>query len=282
MALSIQQSDISEVQTRRRRRIDSGLAIGILIVGVFVVAGLLGPVLLRHPNRMGIYSFAVPGQHGYLLGTDQFGRSELTRIVWGIRTSLIISIVSIGVSSSLGTLVGLLASQYRTFDMIVMRVMDIFMSFPAILLAIGIMAMVGPGVPGVIEAIALVYLPVFARVSRAPALEQQGKEYVEAERSLGASVPRILFCHILSNIWPIIIIQLSLAISDAILIESALSYLGLGVVPPSASLGELLQAGQITMFNDAWTAILPGAAIAIAVLGFNVLGDAVRDRFAVR
>jgi peptide/nickel transport system permease protein len=163
-----------------------------------------------------------------------------------------------------------------------MRVMDVLLAFPAILLAIGIMAMVGPGVISVIEAISVVYIPIFARVSRAPAIEQMTKEYVEAERSLGASTVRILFRHVLVNIWPIIIIQLSLAISDAILIEAALSYLGLGVVPPAASLGELLRSGQSLMFTAPWLAIFPGVAIALAVLGFNVLGDAARDHSAVR
>ncbi|MDA8207310.1 MAG: ABC transporter permease [Thermaerobacter sp.] len=282
MALSIRQSDISDGSPRRRRRLDGGFIVGALIVGLIVAVGVFGPFFLPNPNHMSAYSFARPGQHGFLLGTDQFGRSELSRIAAGIRTSLVISTISIGLSSVVGTLLGLLSAQLRWFDMIVMRVMDIFMAFPAILLAIGIMAMVGPGISGVIEAIAIVYLPIFARVSRGPALEEAQKEYVEAERSMGASNARILIRHVLINIWPIIIIQISLAVSDAILIEAALSYLGLGVVPPASSLGELLQSGQTSMFNDPWTAIFPGLAIAVAVLGFNLLGDAIRDRFAVR
>ncbi len=283
MALLIRKSDISsDEQSRPVRRIDVGLWIGAGLVVLVLLLGVLGPVILRHPDAMTDFYLAPPGAHGFLLGTDQYGRSELARIVWGIRTSLEISFLSIGLASMFGTVIGLMAAKSHAFDMIVMRVMDILMAFPAILLAIGIMAMVGPGVTGVIEAITIVYLPIFARVSRAPALEQMTREYVEAERSLGASTARILFRHVLANIWPVIIIQLSLAISDAILIEAALSYLGLGVVPPAASLGELLRSGQSLMFTAPWTAIFPGIAIALTVLGFNVLGDAVRDHWAIR
>ena len=267
---------------KSRHRFDAGLWIGGGIVGFILILGLVAPLVLRHPDAMSAFYLASPGQHGFLLGTDQYGRSELTRIVWGIRTSLEISFVSIGIAVFFGTVMGLFAAANRTFDVGIMRVMDVLLAFPAILLAIGIMAMVGPGVISVIEAISVVYIPIFARVSRAPAIEQMTKEYVEAERSLGASTVRILFRHVLVNIWPIIIIQLSLAISDAILIEAALSYLGLGVVPPAASLGELLRSGQSLMFTAPWLAIFPGVAIALAVLGFNVLGDAARDHRAVR
>lgn len=285
MALLTRKYAINDDMTSRvktRHRLDPGLWIGTGLVGIVLVLGFIGPLILGHPDAMSSFYLAPPGTHGFWLGTDQYGRSELTRIVWGIRTSLEISFSSIGVAVIIGTIIGLLSAANRAFDLGMMRVMDVLLAFPAILLAIGIMAMVGPGVAGVIEAITIVYIPIFARVSRAPALEQLSKEFVEAGRSLGASTSRILFRHVLPNIWPVIVIQLSLGISDAILIEAALSYLGLGVVPPAASLGELLRSGQSLMFTAPWTAIFPGIAIAIAVLGFNVLGDAVRDRSAVR
>lgn len=265
-----------------RRHFDVSLWFAGSLVGFILLLGVVGPLVFRNPDVMSTFYLAPPGAHGFLLGTDQFGRSELTRIIWGIRTSLEISFISIGIASVLGISVGLFAAKSKVFDMGIMRIMDVLLAFPAMLLAIGIMAMVGPGVIGVIEAITIVYLPIFARISRAPAIEQMTREYIEAEHSLGASTIRILFRHVLANIWPVIIIQLSLAISDAILIEAALSYLGLGVVPPAASLGELLANGQSLMFTDPWMAIFPGIAIAIAVLGFNVLGDAIRDHGAVR
>lgn len=265
-----------------RRHFDVSLWFAGSLVGFILLLGVVGPLVFRNPDVMSTFYLAPPGARGFLLGTDQFGRSELTRIIWGIRTSLEISFISIGIASVLGISVGLFAAKSKVFDMGIMRIMDVLLAFPAMLLAIGIMAMVGPGVIGVIEAITIVYLPIFARISRAPAIEQMTREYIEAEHSLGASTIRILFRHVLANIWPVIIIQLSLAISDAILIEAALSYLGLGVVPPAASLGELLANGQSLMFTDPWMAIFPGIAIAIAVLGFNVLGDAIRDHGAVR
>ncbi|AUW95362.1 hypothetical protein BXT84_03095 [Sulfobacillus thermotolerans] len=265
-----------------KRRFDASLWFGGSLVAFLLLLGIAGPLVFRNPDEMSTFYLAPPGAHGFLLGTDQFGRSELTRIIWGIRTSLEISFISIGIACILGVSIGLFAAKSKAFDMGIMRIMDVLLAFPAMLLAIGIMAMVGPGITGVIEAITIVYLPIFARVSRAPAIEQMTREYIEAEHSLGASTIRILFRHVLTNIWPVIIIQLSLAISDAILIEAALSYLGLGVVPPAASLGELLASGQSLMFTDPWLVVFPGIAIALAVLGFNVLGDAIRDRGAVR
>lgn len=251
-------------------------------MAIILGLGFIGPLLLRNPNAMSSYYLVAPMVHGFLLGTDQFGRSELTRIVWGIRTSLEISFVAISGAFIVGTIVGLLSARFPLVDMLAMRVMDVFLAFPAMLMAIGIMAMVGPGRVGVIEAITVVYIPIFARVSRGPAMEQLTKEYVEAEYALGASTARVLLRHVFPNIWPFIVVQLSLAISDAILIEAALSYLGLGVVPPAASLGALLESGQSLMFSAPWTAVFPGVAIALAVLGFNMLGDALRDKSSVR
>lgn len=286
MALLTRKFDTNNKTERQmsvhKRRFDASLWFGGSLVAFLLLLGIAGPLVFRNPDEMSTFYLAPPGAHGFLLGTDQFGRSELTRIIWGIRTSLEISFISIGIACILGVSIGLFAAKSKAFDMGIMRIMDVLLAFPAMLLAIGIMAMVGPGITGVIEAITIVYLPIFARVSRAPAIEQMTREYIEAEHSLGASTIRILFRHVLTNIWPVIIIQLSLAISDAILIEAALSYLGLGVVPPAASLGELLASGQSLMFTDPWLVVFPGIAIALAVLGFNVLGDAIRDRGAVR
>ena len=134
----------------KRRRLDVGLWIGGGLVGIILLLGIVGPLILRRPDAMSSYYLVPPGTHGYLLGTDQFGRSEFTRIVWGIRTSLEISFVSIGIASVCGTLIGLFAAKSQRFDMSAMRVMDVLLAFPAMLMAIGIMAMVGPGITGVI------------------------------------------------------------------------------------------------------------------------------------
>lgn len=287
MPLRIRKSRFSDIASRllprrghRGAELQWGLAL--LLVGGLLALGIVGPEIWPHPDEMSSFYLAAPGLHGFPLGTDQFGRSLLTRIVWGIRTSLAISAASIGTAFTLGVASGLLSARFPTVDLLLMRVMDVFMAFPAVLLAIGIMAMIGPGVVGVVTAIAIVYTPIFARVSRSSALEEMPKEYVAAAVAAGAGPPRVLLRHVFRNIWPVLLIQLSLALSDAILIEAALSYLGLGVLPPTPSLGHMLRNGQSLMFNAPWTAIYPGVAIAVAVFGFNLLGDALRDRADVR
>lgn len=255
---------------------------GLFLVAVFVLLGLVGPLFAANPNAMSTYFVSPPGAHGFLFGTDQYGRDEWSRVLSGIRTTLLIIVVSMASSLAGGTLVGLLSARLRWFDSIAMRVMDVLMAFPAILLAIGIMAMVGPGVGGVIEAIAIVYLPIFARVSRAPALEQMAKEYVESAETVGVRLPRLLFRHVLPNVWPVLLVQLSVGVSDVILMEAALSYLGLGVLPPASSLGEMLKDGQVMMFNAPWMLVCPAVTIVWAILGFNLLGDALRDAWDVK
>ncbi|MCL6446004.1 MAG: ABC transporter permease [Alicyclobacillus sp.] len=282
-AISSRMSPIRNSVVSRRRRFHRsvGLYLGAAMVLTFVLAGLVGPWFVLGPDTTTAYFLSPPG-HGFLLGTDQFGRSELSRILSGIRTSLLVIVLSMSASAISGTLVGLLSAWFRWFDAVSMRVMDILMAFPAILLAIGIMTMVGPGVAGVVEAVSIVYLPVFARVCRAPAMEQKSKEYVEAAIIAGVPTWRILVRHVLPNIWHVLVVQLSVAISDVILIEAALSYLGLGVIPPAPSLGSLLKDGQTMMFNAPWLAVFPGLAIAWAVLAFNLLGDGLRDLADVR
>lgn len=288
MLLSIRRSNTEDVHgSRRSQRLRAlrgkpGLYLGIVLVGLFVLLGLLGPLFLSNPNAMSMYILSPPGVHGLLLGSDQYGRNEFTRIIWGIRTSLGIIVASIGISAFAGTVLGLLAARVHLFDEIVMRIMDVLMAFPAILLAIGIMAVAGTGVRSVIEAIAIVYLPIFTRVSRSAALEQMTKQYVESSEVVGSSMMRVLFRNVLPNSLSPIVVQISLALSDALLIEAALSYLGLGVAPPTASLGDMLRTGQSLMFTAPWTAIYPGVAIMWAVLGFNLLGDAIRDALAIR
>lgn len=288
MLLSIRRSNTEDVHRFRRSqrlrvlRGKPGLYLGIVLVGLFVLLGLVGPLFLSNPNAMSMYILSPPGVHGLLLGSDQYGRNEFTRIIWGIQTSLGIIVASIGISAFAGTVLGLLAARVHLFDEIVMRIMDVLMAFPAILLAIGIMAVAGTGVRSVIEAIAIVYLPIFTRVSRSAALEQMTKQYVESSEVVGSSMMRVLFRNVLPNSLSPIVVQISLALSDALLIEAALSYLGLGVAPPTASLGDMLRTGQSLMFTAPWTAIYPGVAIMWAVLGFNLLGDAIRDALAIR
>lgn len=218
-----------------------------------------------------------PG-HGFWFGTDQFGRDVLSRILLGLRLSLEVAFLSAGLGALVGTAIGVIAGYYGgAIDALLMRLMDIMMAFPALLLAIAIMTVLGTATANVVLAIGLVYTPVFARVARGPALALRGEEMVTAARAMGAPDRRILWRHILPNMLSPTVVQVSLAISDAVLIEAALSYLGLGVRPPAPSLGSLIQEGQAMMQMAPWLTIFPGIAIAVMVLSFNLLGDAVRD-----
>lgn len=263
---------MSKWKLNKRSRRDVILA-GIFL-GVFVIAGFVGPLVLNHPYQMSRFYFTPPGTRGYLFGSDKYGRNELTRVLWGMRTSLMVSFMAVTGATAIGTTLGVVAAWSKPLDLVIMRCMDVLMAFPGILLAIGIMAMAGPGMSSVIEAIIIVYIPLFARVARGPALAELSKAYVEAARSIGASPWRILSRHVLVNIIPILLVQISIALGDAIIIEAALSYLGLGITPPAASLGALLLSGQAFMFAAPWLVVVPGCAIAWAVFGFNLLGDA--------
>ncbi|GAB1484322.1 ABC transporter permease [Treponema sp.] len=215
---------------------------------------------------------------GHLFGTDEFGRDILSRIMKGTLVSLIISILA----TSLGAIIGVFMGTWAGFlggkwDNWIMRLADILFAFPSLLLAIFVMAILGESTYNVVIAIGIVYVPQFARVSRGAILSIKSNEFVRAARSNGAGKGYILFRHLLPNILVPIIVQVSLSLSVAILLESALSFLGLGVQPPDPSWGNMLSAARKYMVIAPWTAIFPGFAIVFLVLGFNLLGDGLRD-----
>jgi len=200
--------------------------------------------------------------------------------VHGARSSLGIAAASVAVSLVLGSLLGLLGGYFGGgLDLIIGRIMDVLFSFPALLLAIAIAAMLGPSVRNAALAIAVVYTPLFARVIRGPVISERHRDYVQAARVIGASHPAIIYRHILPNIVSPIIIQASAALSAAILIEAALSYVGLGTQPPTPSWGTMLSEGRTFLETAPWMSIFPGLAIALTVLAFNLLGDGLRDAF---
>ena len=214
----------------------------------------------------------------HLLGTDNFGRDVLSRVLHGYRTSLTVAFVAVGLATVLGTLIGLLAAYYGGFiDRLLMRLMDILLAFPIILLAIGILAVLGPGTLNTAFAIGIVYLPIFARLTRGPALSVLGWDYVTAARSLGASGGRIMAQHVMPNIAAPIMVQVTLSLSTAILVEASLSFLGLGTQPPTPSLGLMLSESRDYMLLSPWTSVFSGLAILLASLGFNLFGDGLRD-----
>jgi peptide/nickel transport system permease protein len=224
------------------------------------------------PNRLDPPSWSHP------FGTDNLGRDILSRVILGASVSLKVGFLSVGLALVAGTLIGLLAGFYgRWVDDVLMRVMDVLFAFPAVLLAIAILAIRGPGTSNTIIAIAIVYVPIFARVTRASVLGVREEVYVRASRSVGASDFRLLTRHVLPNAAPPIIVQTSISLAFAVLAEAALSFLGLGTQPPEPSWGLMLAEGREYIELAWWLAFFPGMAIVVTVLCFNLLGDGLRD-----
>ena len=249
-----------------------------LTLAALVLAGALAEMVAPYsPTAVDAsHMFSRPGG-GHLFGTDRFGRDLLSRVVFGIRVSLGIAGASIAIALLAGGTLGMLAGLGRAADQALGRVMDVFFAFPPILLAIGIAAVLGAGPGTAVVAIAVVYAPLFFRVVRGSVLAESAQAYVEAALALGRGRLGILFRHVLPNIISPIVIQTAVCLSYGILIESALSYLGVGVQPPTPSWGAILNEGKEFLMLAPWVSLFPGAAIMLAVLSLNVLGDGLRD-----
>ena len=256
-----------------------GTRLGGTLLAVIVVAAIAAPTLTRY-DPVGIApALRLQGPSAaHPLGTDIYGRDTLTRVLYGGRLSLAVGILSVGLALAGGGLLGTLAGFWgRWPDAIMMRLSDIVLAFPAILLAIGLLAFLGGGFWNVVLAIAIVYSAPMARVARGAVLMVCHEAYVEAARAVGAGDPLILARHILPNAAAPLIVESTLRLAFAILAEAALSFLGLGTQPPTPSWGQMIAEGRTVMTFSAWPAIGPGMAITATVLGFNLLGDAIRD-----
>jgi peptide/nickel transport system permease protein len=247
--------------------------IGIILMSIFdETLAPQGNNEIDVDNRLESPSWAHP------FGTDDLGRDILSRVILGAGVSLRVGFLAVGIALVIGTLVGLLAGFYgRWVDDVLMRVMDMFFAFPAVLLAIAILAVRGPGSGNTALAIGIVYIPIFARVTRASVLGVREEVYVRASRSVGASDWRLLTRHVLPNAAPPIIVQTSISLAFAVLAEAALSFLGLGTQPPNPSWGLMLAEGRGFIDLAWWLAFFPGMAIFLTVLCFNLLGDGLRD-----
>ena len=283
MATSIPASATARPGAGRRaieriRRNGAALA-GLVIVGVLVTTAAAADWLpLRSPLQMVPQSRMAGPSLGLPFGADAFGRDLLSRTIYGARLSLRVSLASVAAALGAGTLLGLVAGYAGgRLDQVIMRTMDIFFSFPAVLLALGIVAALGPSPDNVVLAIAVVYTPIFARVVRAPVLALKEREFVEATRALGAGDLVIVARHILPNLLSVLVVQASIALSWAVLTEASLSFLGLSAQPPAPSWGAMLNEGRQNLELAPHLAIFPGLAIMLAVLGFNLLGDGLRD-----
>jgi peptide/nickel transport system permease protein len=251
-----------------------GLVMVALYVGIALTVSFLP---MRDPLQPTALRLAAPS-HEYLFGTDALGRDLLSRVLYGARLSIQVAVLSVAAATLVGGALGLVAGYVGgVVDLVIGRVLDVFFAFPAILLALGIVAALGPDPRNVVLAIAVVYTPIFARVVRGPVLALKVREFVDAARAIGATGTRIVLRHLLPNLLSTVIVQISLALSWAVLTEGALSFLGLSAQPPAPSWGVMLNEGRQYLEFATHLAIFPGLAIMIAVLGFNLLGDGLRD-----
>jgi peptide/nickel transport system permease protein len=254
--------------------------IGGAIVALYLLVSLLGALgLTPHDPLM---QYRLDRLHAptavHWMGTDLFGRDVASRLMTGIGQSFTVAFFSVAIATLAGTVFGLTAAWFgKSLDAILMRLTDVFLAFPAILLALLIVTVVGPGTWTSVAAIAIVYTPIFTRVVRGPALSLKEREFVDAARTFGSSRFYILTRHLLLNLVAPLTVQVTLALAWALLTEAGLSFLGLGTQPPAASLGLMLSDSRNLMESAPWLMIFPGLAIMLSILGFNLLGDALRD-----
>jgi len=244
----------------------------VLIVAAALLAPVISPYAYDVQNLPD--SFQSPSA-AHLLGTDEFGRDLLTRIIYGARTSLSVSVISIAISVFAGMVLGAAAGYIGgAFDRAVTIIVDLSWSFPEILVALILVAIIGPGVTGTMAAIGVAYLAQFTRLTRAQIMAIRSETYIEASRSLGAGGPFILFRHLLPNALAPVLVAGMLAPGDAIILEATLGFFGLGAQPPLPSWGSMMSSGSALLFKAPWIIILPGLAVAITVVAINLFGDA--------
>ncbi len=277
------QSNLAEFWTHFRTHRGAVLAGGLLIV--FMLAAIFAPVLAPYdPIEQYRDAIRVPpvwqegGSWRFLLGTDQAGRDMLSRLMHGARLSFWIGSISVLLALSLGTVLGLCAAFFqRWLDVPIMRLIDVLLALPALLLAVAVVAVLGPGLTNTMYAIAIVTLPGYVRLTRASALAELSKEYVTASRVAGAGTLRLMFLQVLPNCAAPLIVQATLGFSTALLDAAALGFLGIGVQPPLAEWGSMLASSRDYMNSAWWMVTLPGIAILVTVLSINLLGDGLRD-----
>jgi peptide/nickel transport system permease protein len=268
-----------------RRLMHNQLALaGGLMLAVVVLAALFAQLLAPFdPLEMYPVHLLEPPSASHWLGTDEFGRDILSRVIWGARISLYVGGIAVTFAVLAGVSLGLMSGYYGgLLDDGIARVLDVVFAFPSILLALGIVGALGPGLTNTMIAIGIVYTPVFARLTRGTTLSIRQREFVAAATLSGANDLRILRSHILPNVAAPLIVQISLSLSLAILAEASLSFLGLGTQPPDPSWGTMVNTGQRLIELSPWPVVFPGLAIIVAVLGFNLLGDGIRDAFDPR
>jgi peptide/nickel transport system permease protein len=252
---------------------------GAIITLAIVAAALLAPLLAPYdPTEQDIMARLQGPSAEFLLGTDQFGRDILSRLMWGARISLTVSLGAIAVAIVIGGVIGMVSGYIGgTFDLIVMQAMDVLLSFPSLILGLIVVALLGPDLVNLVIAISLTAIAPFARIARAPTLVLKERAFVEAGHALGYSHSRIIFRHILPNILSELLVMGSLWMATAVRTEASLSFIGLGVKPPTPTWGGMTRDGFENILDAPWLAIFPGVAILLLVLGLNMVGDGLRD-----
>jgi peptide/nickel transport system permease protein len=275
---------IAAHRSRTRATVDTVLqnrlaVAGLIILALLVLAALVGPLIAPFGiNEINVSDRLQGPTTTHWFGTDELGRDVFSRVLVGARVSLMVGFIAVGIALVVGVPIGLISGFYGgATDSWLMRMMDILFALPAILLAIAILAVLGPGIVNAMIAIGIVYTPIFARITRGSVLTIKQSVFVRAARSLGATDTRILRTHILPNVMAPIIVQASLSLAFAILAEAALSFLGLGVQPPNPAWGRMLSEGRGFFEQAPWMAIFPGLAIVVTVMAFNFVGDGLRD-----
>lgn len=262
----------------KKLRKNKGAMIGGSSLLFFILTSVFAPVLTHYPvNEMRYDETLKPPSREHWLGTDEFGRDIYTRILYGGRVSLLMGLVAVSIAGSVGVFLGVIAGYYRRLDLYIMQLMDILLAFPSLLMAIAIVAVLGVGLTNAMIAVAISVIPSFVRVVRGSVLAVREKEYIESARALGVRDWKIIVRHILPNIASPIIVLATLQFGVSILSAAALSFLGLGAQPPNPEWGALVFVGKSFLSQAWWMTLYPGLAIMLVVLGFNLLGDGLRD-----
>ena len=287
-ANSLSESKQQELLLRERKansawkklRRNKSAMLGLVLIVFVLLVSIFGPFLMsRDPAAMDFLQInAKPGTDGFLLGSDSLGRDVLTRLVYGGRISLLVAVGGMAVGAVIGILIGLVSGYSGGgVDAVLMRIMDGMSAFPFVLLALMLMTVLGAGMGNVILAIGIASVPGYARMTRGQVLMVKNEDYIKAVKALGASHSRVLFSHLLPNMVSSLIVYATLNVAGAILTEASLSFLGMGITPPQVSWGSILKDGQECLQSAGHVAIFSGLAILITVLGFNLLGDGIRD-----
>lgn len=261
-----------------------GAVFGLIVLVGLLLMALLAPIIAPYdPVDQELINQNQPPSAEHWLGTDRLGRDILSRVIWGARLSFFTGVGSVLVGAAQGSVLGLVAGYYRGWaDGIIIRVVDLLLVFPLYLSAIFVVAVLGPSPLNTILAVGIATTPAFARLTRGEVLGEREKEYVTAARALGNSNARVIAKHILPNILAPLLVLSSLNIGNAVLVEASLSFLGLGPPPPTPSWGLMVNDGMVVLRSAPWVSLLPGAAVALLVLGSNLLGDGLRDAFDPR